>query len=573
LNSEVDVSKMNKPTVFVVVFACLAVSYLAGQKSSGMTTEYEHVDVIDMVNSCTGDQFIGGCKLCDSCAIDEYKAGGCSYFKNTLCTLCSDIRFCQHENIRCTTRDDEQCVQCDETYWDVDCKPCTVCDDTPGLYETQACSQEADATCASCTVCEAAQFTTKVCDATSNSECTACADCALDTWMSTTCQTKEVMQLSEVDSVYSLGEDTKCSGCQSCTPRNDQFTASPMYATERCKTHPFDSQTVCTDCSTCPEGSFISQLCDMGATQELGTDNLCQDCTQRKEDEWTVFPCSNVHIHDAIHQKCSSCTVGEYKFADCTPSSDTVCPLCPDPITMLYALYDNFKTGLQYCKKNEDTGMFELRCDAEEDENGVVAAMTSKCGSWTAKKSKKRCTHGFMGDANCGKWESNCLDGFSGESCCYHKSSYSCGSLTSRERIGIRTGYQGEDTNDFVNFCSVLCDEFPDCMAFEVKDGGSVTDPEGEDMLTGDSICYFKAAYTQDPKHNWYGKDPSFNCYSNTCRQNSYELTGTKTINYDPNAKTASDFGITDDLIALEGDGGRDAVDVQVQGGQGAGRR
>lgn len=145
----------------------------------------------------------------------------------------------------------------------------------------------------------------------------------------------------------------------------------------------------------------------------------------------------------------------------------------------------------------------------------------------------ENCRHEHSG-GNC-KWESYCEDDFSGESCCYHKFAYDCGTSTARERVGKRAGYTGKTTEDFVDFCRVLCDEFPDCMAFEVQDGGTESDPAGSDTLNEDSICWFKASYTQDPRNNFYGTDPSKDCYSNTCRQNTYQLVGSvhsKTINY-----------------------------------------
>jgi hypothetical protein len=245
-----------------------------------------------------------------------------------------------------------------------------------------------------------------------------------------------------------------------------------------------------------------------------------------------------------------------------------------------------FKTGLQYCKRDDVTDMFMLRCDADEDDDGVVTATESLCGEWEDAYNddgtrKNRCTHRFMGTPNCGEWESHCEEGFSGESCCYHKYPMNCGTITSRERIGIREGYVGDSAADFRHFCEVLCDEFPDCLAFEVKDGGTAEDPEGDDILNGDSVCYFKAAYTQDPHKNWYGTDPSFNCFSNTCRQNHYQIDGSvhsETINYDVNSEVNSIFGLTGDSVALdgndaEGDGSQDLMNVGVQGGNGAGAR
>merc|ERR1712080_249330 len=275
--------------------------------------------------------------------------------------------------------------------------------------------------------------------------------------------------------------------------------------------------------------------------QELGQNTICQDCTARKDNEWTVFPCDPHHTSDAVYQECSECVPGEYLFADCTVTSDTVCPRCPDATEKLYSGSQDFKSGLQYCDKDPETDLYLIRCHAEENDDGVVEPDASTCGYWSDDideegEVKPRCTHEFMGGGNCGTWHSDCLEDFSGESCCYHKYPYNCGTITSRERQGKRAGYSGESIEDFVDFCRVLCDEFPDCMAFEVQDGGTNDAPFGPNEMNRESKCYFKASYTQDPYHNWYGGVALFDCYSNTCRQNTYQIIGskfTKTINYD----------------------------------------
>jgi len=160
-------------------------------------------------------------------------------------------------------------------------------------------------------------------------------------------------------------------------------------------------------------------------------------------------------------------------------------------------------------------------CTAVEDDFGHIVAGESTCGEWTSPiANQARCVAPYAGDPNCGEWKTYCTEGFSGKSCCYHEHDSNCGTLTSRERGGKRNGYlQNIDVNtakeegvewDFVAFCRDLCDEFPDCMAFEIQKDGE------------DQTCYFKASYTQNQKHQWVGADDTFSCWSNTCRQNSY---------------------------------------------------
>lgn len=307
-----------------------------------------------------------------------------------------------------------------------------------------------------------------------------------------------------------------------CGTGHPDFTGGLLYTTAVCNTG-FMGETECKACSQGKEGEFVKEMCEPGTFKTLGKDYKYQSCTERQENEWTVFPCSPLYDSDAIYQECSECKPGEYKSADCTETSDTLCPMCPSAADTLFNDDDDFKSGLQYCEK-DDNGAVKVRC-------GPPPEQSSKCGEW--EPNKPNCRHDHSG-GNC-KWTSYCQDDFSGESCCYHKHPFSCGSLTARQRIGKRAGYTGLTTSDFVDFCRLLCDEFPDCLAFEVVDGGNTADPAGEDQLNGDSVCYFKAAYTQDPHHNFYGTDASYDCYSNTCRQNSYQLIGSRyasTINY-----------------------------------------
>lgn len=247
-------------------------------------------------------------------------------------------------------------------------------------------------------------------------------------------------------------------------------------------------------------------------------------------------PCSSTHTSDAIYQSCSSCQDGEYQFAKCTRTSDTICPACPSHVDKLFHNDDSFKSGLQYCAKDSVTNLAKIRCWAKpvlQAGGGYrVEPQASHCGEWSdrtnsAGKKINRCRPDHtQGGGNCGAWTSYCKPGFSGHSCCYHKYPKSCGTITSRERTGKRAGFVAG--KDFVAFCRTLCDEFPDCLAFEVQDGGTEDDPNGTDDLNKNSAatCYFKAAYTQNQRFKYEGKDPKFDCYSNTCRQNKFSMAG-----------------------------------------------
>merc|ERR1711988_129860 len=82
----------------------------------------------------------------------------------------------------------------------------------------------------------------------------------------------------------------------------------------------------------------------------------------------------------------------------------------------------------------------------------------------------------------------------------------------------------------FAEFCMSLCDEFPDCLAVEVVDGGTKDEPEGTpDERNEYKKCFFKSEYKDDDGKLVKG-NPAKDCYSNTCRQNIYTMAGGKPI-------------------------------------------
>jgi len=404
-----------------------------------------------------------------------------------------------------------------------------------------------------------------------DSVCMPCTECKMgEEWTRKKCQTPEVLGQTTVvekikmfkgDNGPEMPRDSVCADCKGCMEDGVESAQNLVgtdklnkWATTTCNNgHQGFPQ--CDTCTVCKEGEeFIAKPCSAGTPYQMsanteiavGEDTVCQKCSTKKEGEWTVFPCSNKHTSDAIFQKCSECKDGEYKFADCTDSSDTVCPACPSHVDKLFQNDDSFKSGLQYCNKDSVTNLAEIRCWAKEvsqaDGSKRVEPQKSLCGEWSdqeASKGKKidRCRPSHtQGGGNCGEWTSYCKEGFSGESCCYHKHDKNCGTHTTRERSGKRAGFiKGKS---FVDFCRSLCDEFPDCLAFEVQDGGTEAQPAGQDDLDNSdtATCFFKSAYTQNQKFKFNGEDPMFDCYSNTCRQNKYTTSGSgksiATVNY-----------------------------------------
>lgn len=269
-------------------------------------------------------------------------------------------------------------------------------------------------------------------------------------------------KLAFPENVYTKGVQTVCEVCTE--PADDMYVTSTCTVTKdtefawcnRCGTGSVATETR----EAIAEGeAYIDDQCVPGKWDTLGHEVTCADCTKRNPKQYTVWHCDSTDIHDSLHAQCSECAYGEYQFAECTDSADTVCPVC---------------TGIENCKDG-----------------------------------KVQCTN--ANDSVCDE----CEDGFFGPTCCYEQSLSACGSMTTRERRANQYGFEDEGDNvAFIQFCLEMCDEFPDCMAFEVQDGGEDFTGSGANEFSGrGASCYFKSAYSQ--------LTTSFeqDCYSNICRQ------------------------------------------------------
>jgi len=437
-----------KAVTVLAIAGVLVGSYLGGQMTSPTkTASYEFAEVYEAVGTCTEGTFMGGCADCIKCAPYEYNGGGCSYFKDTLCVLCTDIKHCSTITtdsgtlipaITCTDSFDHVCSECENGYYDVDCKPCQVCEQ--GFYEASVCTQNSNTVCAACTTCGSTEFLSKACTYTSDSECTDCTVCTPGDYSEHKCQ--------QMETVYTETADTVCSTCPE--------PADGMFVSELCT---ITTPTKFTPCDACtPREEYIDSACEAGSWDTSGAQIECNSCTKRRNTEYTVWHCDSMGFKDSLHTSCSDCQDGEYLFAECTASSDTLCPDCK--------AVPHCQDGATVCSNADD----------------------STCTS--------------------------CSQDFFGATCAYEKSYSACGSMTTRERRADAYGYTGETNDEFIAFCLQLCDEFPDCMAFEIEDGGDSADASCDESLGGRGAqCYFKSSYTA------LSDDYSQDCYSNIVRQ------------------------------------------------------
>lgn len=191
---------------------------------------------------------------------------------------------------------------------------------------------------------------------------------------------------------------------------------------------------------------------------------MCSKCKQCPATHYSAWHCDEEDDEDTLCVRCSTCQPGEYELTECTASADTICPPCE---------------AIEHCEDGATT-----------------------------------CTTGD--DAVC----NDCKEGYYGPKCEYEKSFSACGTITTRERKVDSLGYEGDTNEEFVNFCLELCEEFPDCMAFEVTDGGDwMTESGDNDLyqspghLARDKSCHMKSAYSRLTSQYEY------DCYSNLIRQ------------------------------------------------------
>lgn len=349
-------------------------------------------------------------------------------------------------------------------YWGDDCRPCTVC--AEGEYEYEKCSQEYDTDCRPCKQCGDEEFTKELCTLTSNTVCEACNYCFDGTYTDSPCTPGKWNEVSQ---------DAVCKPCSDCMPGD--------FVEEVCNKDVVGGDTVCTQCKTCQDGGsadggeYIGTPCEMGTYRRYGADTICTECTPDEEldpqgvrEFWESSPCLFSDTMDAVFTECTVCTENEWEVTACSPSADAVCQAC-EPIA--------------HCPMENTV----CRDDTKSDcllgaEYGVGA----------------------------------CDENYMGNQCTWMKTYTDCGGQPYRVRSGRAGGYGGQENAEFVEFCRQFCDEFPDCIAFEVPDRGHNWHESGRAKFNTDTECAMYDTVTVP------GNNTRFDCYSDITRQNEIEI-------------------------------------------------
>jgi hypothetical protein len=510
-------ASLRKVTFVAAVLSAAVVMFFAGRVYEGQSTPFTHEEVLDISARCSDGEFIGGCVECKSCAAYEFHNGGCSFFKDAFCSYCEPIANCQRENIKCSTREDQICLQCDcndpvanwtdielgryveyemyereefagmsqeaatfSCYWEEQCLPCTVCD--LGSFQTEPCRQDMDSQCQQCADCKEDQWVIEKCEYAKD---TVCADCTHymgateDKWTSQKCY-----KFADTGPLY-VGSDAVSSGCTNVGEA--QWYSAPC-------TEFSDSEV--TDCALCNAerdcdsmgGEYIDTYCEIGTKADVGMTTQCNACTNADDPAvefmYEAEKCVPTMTTDAKWVPCTECKMGEYEHTPCRLSTDTICPPC---------------YPLNHCKpKNTICAVGR----AEDDNDSECIGNDAKAMDGPA----------FACEAD-----------FYGKQCSYWRTYADCGVGPGYRERTVRTGkFRGSTDGEFIAWCMLLCDEFPDCTAFEIGDEGDDWNAPGDAKLTKpNSLCSLKNIATGTIT---VPEDLQKDCFSNVARQSEANI-------------------------------------------------
>jgi len=513
--STVRLARASKVAAVVCAVVCM---FFAGRVYEGETIGYSHEEVMDIAAKCGEGEFIGGCVSCKDCAPYEFANGGCSFFKDRFCTYCEPIRHCKREKILCSTREDQICLSCDcddpignwtdidlddyikyemfdreeykgisqvqatfSCYWNEQCLPCTVCE--LGHYQTVACTHASDTECRTCTDCTVDQWVSKACN---YFEDTVCSDCTHfygaadpeEKWTSQKCY-----RFESTGPLYE-GSDAVSSPCADREGRHAFYSAECTEFTNSELTDCYD----CADDRTCNArgGEYIREDCVYGTKAAVGVTTLCNKCTNQEDmpNHFEHKGCFHDGHEDAEWTPCATCLDGEWEHTPCRLSTQTICGPC-------YPV-NGCKTENTVCSIGR----------AEDDNDSECMGTPATTG----------------GEAPIAPWFM-CEAGYMGKQCHYMQTHADCGvGAGYRERTAKTGKFRGKTNDEYIAWCAMLCDEFPDCTGFEIDDYGDDVNAMNENtkLTKPNSLCSLKNMNFGSVVNP---SDPSKECFANTRRQ------------------------------------------------------
>jgi len=435
-------------------------------------------------------------------------------------------------------------------YYDEQCVPCTVC--PLGYFETEACVPKlsADGPFMQGIVTTGITWKPKIypTGGIGDTQCQKCLDCQVDEWVETQCMYfSDTICKPCTHFIGALNEDppeswtsTRCyrfestgplypganaiaTVCQSTNGKTNYHKTSRMAVGtadpakghdstwESVEHNPTDEfytmpcvefansvvQTcaLCENTRTCDSmgGEYITSHCVEGTKDQVGKDVLCHKCTNSDEmpGYYESMQCDPKGMQDAKWTLCTKCILGEYEHTGCRLSTDTICPPC---------------YPINHCATSEtmcSNGRYEYSVTGRTGENNRIANDSECVGPADVSTEAP----GF-----------SCDKDYFGAQCSYWKTYADCGVGAGYRERTVKTGkFRGRTDGEFIAWCMMLCDEFPDCTAFEVGDNGDSWTKSGDaKLIKPNSLCSLKnvASGSIEQAHEDY--ITSLDCYSNT---------------------------------------------------------
>ncbi|EKX43447.1 hypothetical protein GUITHDRAFT_140491 [Guillardia theta CCMP2712] len=313
------------------------------------------------------------CLKCATCSSGKYRSGGCISTSDTVCSTCSTCPSGKYRSGGCSNTSDSAC------------STCSTC--PSGYYKTGGCSGTHDTVCSPCSSCPSGYYKTGGCSGTSDSVCSPCT-CSGNVYLSIGCSlswTYSRTLLSDTGSVLSQWEErlyynkqnqllfvryyffihadwSSSGGIDYSTYYDDNSSLAAYISTnstaiytdqilrfEKGNTmgtgfywnsgptynvvgHAYSinvyiatwSNPVCSNCSTCPIGKYISSACSNNS------DTVCAYCSTCPSGKYISSACSN--NSDTVCSNCSTCSSG--KDSTCSSICNAVNVMASVPCTM-----------------------------------------------------------------------------------------------------------------------------------------------------------------------------------------------------------------------------------------------
>jgi len=314
------------------------------------------------------------CTLCfDTCEVGHFILVNCTSKTNKRCKKCNAGTYSD-------TEDSLNCTACENGWWsrpgESECHNCTDC--YPGHQISSNCTSTQDRQCMECPkgFYEAGEnsYSCSPCINGTNwspsgaTECTNCTQCEPGHYQSVSCtfDTAGVCAVCPAGTYTSKHSEADLSYCQNCSDTSWSV----------------EGATQCTECKSCPEGTFISQECSPKTARK------CTNCPAGTytslKDQSTCTECGNgTYSLDGAStcENCTTCQPGHYIIANCTSGFNTT--------------------------KATDTRCAD--CDAGYYANGTNEVSCTKCTesvNWSVSASSEcqncsECTAGHYVSRNC----------------------------------------------------------------------------------------------------------------------------------------------------------------------------